>query len=85
MLSWADRGYVDVVRALLEGRAHPSKGDQWGMTPLHRAAWHNNVDVTKALLEYKARKDRKERHGKTPLDVAVEKGHDDVAKLLSAD
>ena len=57
--------------------------DDYGQTPLSRAAENGHEAVAKLLLETgKVDVDSKHKYGRTPLSWAAEKGHEAVAKLL---
>lgn len=52
LLSWvAQIGDNDMVRRLVELRAHPTKADKRGWTPLHYAVSDSNYECVKTLLQ----------------------------------
>ncbi|KAF9022927.1 hypothetical protein BDZ89DRAFT_1070280 [Hymenopellis radicata] len=57
--------------------------DEYGYTPLHRAADRGDDVAVKRLLERGAKIDVKDQDGMTPLDVAIELGHEEVIQLLN--
>ena len=62
--------------ALIEGGADPNARDEWGMTPLHRAAYFNSnpsvPSVITALIEGGANPAAIDINGFTPFDYALE-------------
>ncbi|KAF8541988.1 ankyrin repeat-containing domain protein [Trichophaea hybrida] len=84
----ASRGYVEMVRVLLEYGGNPD-GVFPGNTPLHTAAQLENYKLAKLLLQYGA--DREGLTGQeggvpgmgmTPLQIALKNGAKNVARLL---
>ena len=85
----ANYDYFDVVKLLIEAGAEADKVDQFGKTPLLRAAWNSSsfgenspVPVLKLLLDNGANVNRADQSGTTPLIAAAVMGDYDVAKLL---
>ena len=78
----AQRGYVDVVRALVGRGADINKADNDGWTPLYIASHDGHVDVVRALMEGGADIDKANNDGCTPLYIASGEGHVDVVRAL---
>jgi ankyrin repeat protein len=76
-------GDLDVVVLLLERGADPNRGNEYGWTKLHQAAYSNRRDLAQRLLAAGARTDLFARGGGgTPLVVALFWGHREVVDLL---
>ena len=83
----AQLGFVEVVKALLQGKASVDKPkDDCGTTPLFIAAQNGELDVVKALIAAGANKDLTvtPANGQqyTPHDTASVFGHVQVADFL---
>ncbi len=59
-----------MVECLLEQGADRDKADNYGSTPLHKAARYGGLEVTKALMRYGANLDARNKYGQLPIDVA---------------
>ena len=71
----AKAGDVAKVRQLLaNGAKVDARGESFGMTPLHEAAWKGHADVAKVLLAAGADGSLKHGAGKTPFDLAKSNG-----------
>jgi hypothetical protein len=70
------------VRKLLEKGENPNVRDEYGSTPLHKAASRGHVDIARLLLEYGADPNVRDEYGWTPLHNAAYRGHVDVVALL---
>jgi ankyrin repeat protein len=46
----ADRGYLDIVKVLLDAKANPSRKNREGATPLHLAVWSGYKEIAALLL-----------------------------------
>jgi len=69
----ARRGYVDVVKVLLDGGADINALTQFiRMTPLHWAVYEGHIDVVKVLIEAGANQTIQNGAAETPLDLAME-------------
>lgn len=69
-LHWAAlRGQIDVVKFLIEKKAHINSKDLIGRTPLFHAARMNNLPITKILLAGRANPIIRTNAGKTPFTV----------------
>jgi ankyrin repeat protein len=76
-------GDLATRRLLLERGADPSRGNDYGWTPLHQAGYSNDVEWARTLLEAGVRSDVSARgDGGTPLVCALFWGHREVAPLL---
>ncbi len=74
---------LELVRLLLERGADPNRGNDYGWTRLHGAAYSNDRQSAKLLLDSGARTDLSARgEGGTPLVVALFWGHREVVDLL---
>jgi ankyrin repeat protein len=78
-------GDLDKMKILVNGNPALAfeRGD-FGITPLHVAAWHDQKEVAKFLLANKADVNAKTNEGKTPLHFAAQYGHPDMVELLLA-
>lgn len=79
----AQKGHLDIVKALLAAGAKPNQARDDGFTPLIVAIHSGYLDIVNALLAAGA-KPNQARNGFTPLYIAVEKGHLDIVKALLA-
>jgi ankyrin repeat protein len=70
------------VRLLLEYGADPNTQDEYGDTPLHKAASEGRVEVVELLLVYGADPTVKDEDGRTPLDLARVKGRREVVSVI---
>jgi ankyrin repeat protein len=66
------------------GNVNVNRKDQYGWTPLHRAAFKGRVESVKVLISGGAEIDALDYDGVTPLHCCVEAGHVQVALLLIA-
>ncbi|GIL68375.1 hypothetical protein Vafri_21672 [Volvox africanus] len=78
----AQKGHLEVVRALVGGGAALDAAKTSGCTALHIAAMSGHTEVVRYLLEAGATKDSMFNDGATPLYVAAEKGKVEPLKLL---
>jgi ankyrin repeat protein len=76
-----ERGYVKVVKLLLEKRAAMDTTVDDGKSPLHVAALKGHAEVVELLLQKGAHIDA-QRKGLTPLFLACERGHVKVVTVL---
>lgn len=75
-------GELDIVRALLNGRADFNLTDSRGQTPLLVSSRRGRLDVVQTLLDEKADTSIADNKGRTPLSVSSESGHTDIAQAL---
>lgn len=66
----AQKGHLDVLRALLSSGASVKAITRKGMTPLHFAAQGSHLELVKYLVKKGASLSAKTKAGKTPLDLA---------------
>jgi ankyrin repeat protein len=69
----SERGRNDVVDVFVAfGAEHHA--DEYGSTPLHRAAFAGSVEIVAMLLEGGAIEDARDVNGHTPLHIAAHCG-----------
>ena len=79
----AQKGYVEIVRLLLEAGANADVADLFMKTSLHVAAERGHVEIVELLLQAGADQDIANSSGKTTsLHWAAKKGHVEVVRLL---
>ncbi len=68
----ASGGHLEACELLIKKGAAINDVNNFGETPLHRAAWKNHSGVCKLLLDNGAlpSKTMRNKEGKTPLDLA---------------
>jgi ankyrin repeat protein len=85
----SSRGYIDVVRSLIDRGADPSAMSrdwtedslvEW--TPLHAAIEKESRDIVLLLLEGGADTEARSNHDKTPLHMASFRGYADIVRQL---
>jgi len=76
------KGYLDIVRYLVEQGADIEKADSYGHTPLINASIFGHLEVVRYLLEQGAKRDKATDFGMTSLHHAAQNGHLEIAKLL---
>uniref|UniRef100_A0A182QNZ4 Uncharacterized protein n=1 Tax=Anopheles farauti TaxID=69004 RepID=A0A182QNZ4_9DIPT len=74
----AAKGYVGVLKLLLEGRGDIDRQDVDGWTPLHAAAYWGQKEATQMLLNASADIDIQNYSGQLAIDIA----QDDIVPLL---
>jgi ankyrin repeat protein len=83
LLRAASNGKADAVKSLISAGAAPGALDDYGNTPLHRAAMHGHVEVMKLLLQgHSAEVNLQNVDGYTPLHLAALIGHLEEAQVL---
>ncbi len=83
----ADRGHVEMVRALLLTDVDIDHVNDLGWTALLEAVilgdgGHAHQEIVRLLVAAGARTDIADRDGVTPLEHARRAGHDEIAELL---
>lgn len=78
----AQRGNLNIMRALLNGNGTLDARDSQGMTPLHHAVKGGHVSATALLLQSGANVNAVDLEGWTALHIAVDAGWEDVVHLL---
>ncbi|KAJ8305758.1 hypothetical protein KUTeg_016303 [Tegillarca granosa] len=82
-LHWAcAKGYVEVIRLLMENDAKGTARTTTGWTPAHCAAETGKLTVLRALHNLHVPIDRKDKYGDTPKRIAEIYGHHDCVKFL---
>ena len=79
------RGYMNVVKMLLDRGAQPNKEDDKGQTPLHLAVMMSRTfrkETVQLLLERGADHHKADKWGRTPLQLAEEMEYKEVVQLL---
>ena len=76
----AERGYNDIVQALLNAGDDPNKG--YLRLPLHVAAEHGHLETVQRLLNSGAQLHAKEEEGQTALMRAAANGHLPIVQVL---
>ncbi|XP_052896824.1 protein phosphatase 1 regulatory subunit 12A isoform X2 [Anopheles moucheti] len=74
----AAKGYIGVLKLLLEGRGDIDRQDVDGWTPLHAAAYWGQKEATQMLLNASADIDIQNYSGQLAIDIA----QDDIVPLL---
>jgi ankyrin repeat protein len=71
-----------IALLLLQNQAEPDNPDDFGVTPMHRAAGGAHRLLIETLLDYNADMAVQDRNGKTPLHWAAHSGNVDVVVTL---
>ena len=82
LLEAARKGDARRVRELLDKGANVNARDEYGLAPLHVAAFNGQLDVARLLIDRGADVNAIDELGETPLHWAAFNGHVDVARLL---
>mmetsp|Transcript_5199 Transcript_5199/g.9420 ORF Transcript_5199/g.9420 Transcript_5199/m.9420 type:complete len:390 (-) Transcript_5199:190-1359(-) len=80
----SSKGFIDVVKVLLEYGVPINGINQVKMTALHLAARNGHLALTKYLIEHGAKINAKTSNKFKPLDFAIASKHGEVVKLLLA-
>jgi ankyrin repeat protein len=81
----ASKGFVSILRQLLQHGAKVNAKDNTGSTPLHRAAGAGKAEAVQVLVEEgNAKVDAKDKTGATPLFVAVSCSQANIAIYLAS-
>uniref|UniRef100_A0AAG5DL42 Uncharacterized protein n=1 Tax=Anopheles atroparvus TaxID=41427 RepID=A0AAG5DL42_ANOAO len=67
------RGYLDMIKVLLESGANPNIRDKNLNTPLHLATCTENIEVVQTLLDYGTNVLLKDSKGHLALEIAISK------------
>ena len=76
------KGYVDIVKLLLENGANVDKKEPYGITGLMSASWNGHTKIVRLFLEKGADVNASDIDGVTSLMVASWSGYSDVVNLL---
>uniref|UniRef100_A0A182J872 ANK_REP_REGION domain-containing protein n=1 Tax=Anopheles atroparvus TaxID=41427 RepID=A0A182J872_ANOAO len=74
----AAKGYISVLKLLLEGRGDIDRQDVDGWTPLHAAAYWGQKEATQLLLNASVDIDIQNYSGQLAIDIA----HEDIVPML---
>ena len=78
----AEKGHLDVARAVIEAGADVNAKDNEGLTPLYMCALGGHLEVARALIEAGADVNAKKDNGVTPLHMCAYTGHLEVSRAL---
>lgn len=78
----AGKGYLELVKLLLDNQAKVDITDEYEQTPLHYAASGNYSEVARLLINKGADVNKTDYWGKTALQLAASNGYLKVARLL---
>lgn len=84
LLRAAERGDMEMCRALLSAGARPDEQDAEGNSALHIAAGFGELAVCELLLENGADVDSQNEDGRTPLHLCAAQGDAEAVSLLLA-
>ncbi len=73
---------ADMARCLEAGANLEARDDEYGWTPLHRAAAHGSPDLVQALVQAGADLEARSKDGLTPLHRAAAFGSPDLVQAL---
>ena len=76
------RGYVHIVKTLIDREADVNLQDRDGSTPLSTASRSEHLEIVKILIEAGADVNLQDRFGRTPLSKTSYYGHVEVVKIL---
>jgi len=85
LMTAAEKGYIELVREIINLDANINQTDANGQTALHYAINNKaeNADIVNLLIEHKADIHAKKTYdGTTPLILAAEKGHVNITRIL---
>lgn len=82
LMDYAERGYMEDLRRLLESGGNPNFVDEYGDTPLLRAASNGHAEAVALLLARGAQANYYSIQGETPLYWASCNGHSSVVQIL---
>ncbi|KAF5348301.1 hypothetical protein D9756_010536 [Leucocoprinus leucothites] len=79
----SEKGYLEIVNALVKRRPNFWAKDNSGGTALHAAAKYGYPEIIKILLSYESRNvGERDKEDRTPLDLAIENGNLKAAQAL---
>ena len=82
-LMWAAKlGHLEIVNALLDGKADPNKTDKGGRTALMLTATRGHVNIAKALLDFGAYVNATDKGGRTALTIAASADQAEIYRVL---
>jgi len=82
MVSAADKGHLDVVKALAAHRARLDAQDSRGLSALHLSAANRDEEMVRTLISLKANVNVASPQGYTPLMDAAHYGDERIVRLL---
>jgi hypothetical protein len=82
LVTAADQGHYEFVRALIASGADPNMSTAFGDTPLIAAARHGHDAIIELLLAHGADVHFQDRDGDTALSVAIHHGRESTVALL---
>ena len=84
LVTAADQGHYEFVRALVAGGADANMTNAFGDTALIAAARHGHASIIELLLAHGADPNAEDRDGDTALDIARHHGRERTASMLVA-
>jgi len=82
LMAASERGYINIVKLLLEYNADPNIQCDCKRTALSFAIIHNHLKIVKILLKHGSNIDQHDEVNLTPLDYACRGGQLDIVKYL---
>nr|5CBN_A Chain A, mbp3-16,Immunoglobulin G-binding protein A [synthetic construct] len=82
LLEAAHAGQDDEVRILMANGADVNAMDNFGVTPLHLAAYWGHFEIVEVLLKYGADVNASDATGDTPLHLAAKWGYLGIVEVL---
>ncbi|KAK3258772.1 hypothetical protein CYMTET_32195 [Cymbomonas tetramitiformis] len=81
----AERGDVPHLKRVLEAGADVAAVDEYGLSPLHLAAWHGHMEAVRELLQWGAPAAAVAHGGSTPGSIAAANEDAEILALLQAE
>lgn len=75
---------LDMVKALIAGKANVHMTDPWRMSAIHYAAQERSMPVLQALMDAGAFTTEPGKYGRTPTETAIAAGHTLGSDILEA-
>jgi ankyrin repeat protein len=75
-------GHKEIVELVIANGADVNAKDEYGLTPLHNAAYKGHKEVVELVIAKGADVNAKGVEGWTPLDIAIELKQPETADLL---